>query len=101
MPVKRALIVPAAGRGSRLGSALPKLLVPVNGRPMIDWVLDQHASFADRFYLVVSPGAFDAVRAHFAGRDLALSLSVQPEPTGMLDAILIPAEEISAVGADE
>ena len=32
----RTLIVPAAGLGSRLGAARPKLLVRVAGTPMID-----------------------------------------------------------------
>ena len=33
-------IVLAAGKGTRMKSDLPKVLMPVCGRPMIDYVLD-------------------------------------------------------------
>ena len=36
-------IVLAAGQGTRMKSDLPKVLVPVCGRPMIDYVLDMLA----------------------------------------------------------
>jgi len=34
------LLVPAAGSGSRLGRPEPKALVPLRGRPLIQWTLD-------------------------------------------------------------
>ena len=34
-----ALIV-AAGSGERLGASLPKALVPLGGRPMMQWSID-------------------------------------------------------------
>ena len=37
------IVVPMAGRGSRFanaGFAIPKPLIPVGGRPMIQWVID-------------------------------------------------------------
>ena len=36
---KLAWVVPAAGRGTRLGSELPKALVPAAGRPLVAWTL--------------------------------------------------------------
>ncbi len=57
------IIVLAAGQGTRMKSALPKVLHPLCGRPMIAWVLDQARSLEpERILVVVSPGA-DAVRA--------------------------------------
>lgn len=87
----RLLIVPAAGLGSRLGGSVPKLLVPVNGRSMIDRVLELHAA-ADRAALIVHPSAAESVRARFGD---GVDIFVQHEPTGMLDAILLarPAVE--------
>ena len=44
--VTRAVII-GAGRGSRLGphtESLPKTLVQVMGRPMLDWILDAFAA---------------------------------------------------------
>jgi len=95
------MIVPAAGRGSRLGSTLPKVLVPVNGRPMIDLVLDRYAGLVERFIIVVAPAAVDLLERHRAARREAISLAVQSEPTGMLDAILEPAPEVIQHGPDE
>ena len=35
-----AVIILAAGQGKRMQSSLPKPLVPVLGRPIIDWLLE-------------------------------------------------------------
>jgi bifunctional UDP-N-acetylglucosamine pyrophosphorylase / glucosamine-1-phosphate N-acetyltransferase len=99
--MKRVLIVPAAGRGSRLGSELPKLLVPVNGRAMVDYLFDLYRGVVFRFILVVSPAGLEPVKRHCAGRKESIDLLVQPEPTGMLDAILVPHETIHAIKVDE
>ena len=84
----RRLIVPAAGLGTRLGANAPKLLVPVAGAPMIDRVLDLHAGYAARATVVVHPSAERAVRRHLRGRS-HVDVVVQPQPTGMLDAIML------------
>jgi len=84
----RLLIVPAAGRGSRLGADLPKALVPVAGRPMLDHLVERHAPFVDRIAVVVAPSAWDQFTAYVAERSFPIDLAVQREPTGMLDAIM-------------
>jgi bifunctional UDP-N-acetylglucosamine pyrophosphorylase/glucosamine-1-phosphate N-acetyltransferase len=90
--VTRTLIVPAAGRGTRLRSTTPKLLHPVAGRPMIEHVLDRYHRVVDRIIVVVSPAIADAVARGSIGYDV--EWLVQPEPTGMLDAILVPHRTI-------
>jgi len=85
----RLLIVPAAGRGSRLGKSAPKALVPVCGRPMLAHVIDLHGPVIDGAVAVVAPEAIDA----FDGfrqtvKSVPLQLATQASPTGMLDAIL-------------
>jgi len=87
--MERVLIVPAAGRGSRLGGTLPKLLVPVNGRPMVDHLFTLYAGLSDYALIVVHPTAVERVRAHVAAAPCPVELVVQREPTGMLDAILL------------
>jgi bifunctional UDP-N-acetylglucosamine pyrophosphorylase/glucosamine-1-phosphate N-acetyltransferase len=86
----RLLIVPAAGRGSRLSSTTPKLLVEVAGRPMIDHVLARYVHAVDRAIVVVSPAADDDARRHLSAAPMPVDIAIQEEPTGMLDAILVP-----------
>ncbi len=95
----RVLIIPAAGTGSRLGVPTPKVLHPVNGVPMLDHLLALYGPVVDRVMLVVGPLAEQAVRDHLAphagGRQAAdVDVDVQPAPTGMLDAILVPHPRI-------
>jgi bifunctional UDP-N-acetylglucosamine pyrophosphorylase / glucosamine-1-phosphate N-acetyltransferase len=90
------LLIPAAGRGSRLGSALPKALVPVNGAPMLEHLLRLYSSVAQRFVVVVAPGNEPLFRDACDGLPYDIELVVQREPTGMLDAILVAAGSIAA-----
>jgi choline kinase len=63
-------IVIGAGRGSRLGSEtddLPKALVPVMGRPMLDWILEAlgTAGFAPSDVVFIAGYRADVVRARY------------------------------------
>jgi bifunctional UDP-N-acetylglucosamine pyrophosphorylase/glucosamine-1-phosphate N-acetyltransferase len=97
--MRRALIIPAAGRGSRLLTEVPKVLVPVAGRPMLDHLLTRHAQYVSATVVVVSPAAEADVRAHCRDRREPVVLAVQPRPTGMLDAILAAVPAVEAIDA--
>jgi len=88
------MIIPAAGAGSRLGASVPKVLVPVAGRPMIDRLLGLYAGTAFRFTIVASPLGRDLLEAHLARTGASVEIVVQPEPTGMLDAILLVRDHV-------
>ncbi len=88
----RLLIIPAAGRGARLGGAVPKLLASVGGRPMIDRLLDLYGAYVTDVVVVVHPDARDAVARHLATSPCRVDLAEQRDPTGMLDAILAPLQ---------
>jgi bifunctional UDP-N-acetylglucosamine pyrophosphorylase/glucosamine-1-phosphate N-acetyltransferase len=95
----RTLIIPAAGRGSRLESDIPKVLYPVAGRPMLDRLLDLYADVAGRFVLVLSPEFEARVREHCAANTLLsarIDYAIQERPDGMLPAILAAAPAIAA-----
>jgi 2-C-methyl-D-erythritol 4-phosphate cytidylyltransferase len=49
-------IIPAAGRGERLGSDRPKAFVVCAGRPLIEWSLDVLRSVCDRVVVAVPEG---------------------------------------------
>lgn len=91
------VLIPAAGRGSRLGSHLPKALVPVNGLTMLEHLFRLYDDVADRFIVVVAPSAEDIVRSTCSDLPYAVELAVQHEPTGMLDAILQPHARVAAL----
>lgn len=56
-------IVLAAGKGTRMESPLPKVLVPVAGRPMIRYVLDALEAAAVRYLVIVVGYRADLVRS--------------------------------------
>ena len=96
------LIVPAAGLGSRLEASGPKVLVPVNGRPMLDHLVELYRPFIEHLVLVAHPSFSDSVTIHLAGQPLAPPFEVmeQAHPTGMLDALLLAASSVAAADPD-
>lgn len=95
--MERVLVIPAAGSGSRLGADVPKLLVPVNGRPMIARLLTLYEEAAAHAVVVVSPAAKPRVAEVLRPFEARVSLAVQDAPTGMLDAILLARPAVAAL----
>jgi len=98
--MSRVLIIPAAGSGSRLAAGVPKVLAPVNGRPMLDHLLRLYWPHVDRVVCVVRPGVEQEVLRLGGAAGVVLQPLVQAAPTGMLDAILIAVEQVRQVGPD-
>jgi bifunctional UDP-N-acetylglucosamine pyrophosphorylase / glucosamine-1-phosphate N-acetyltransferase len=95
--MNRALIIPAAGVGSRLRSSLPKVLFPVNGRPMLDYLFALYGAEVQRVVLVVRPVHLAQVReACAAAAPVPCDFAVQEQPTGMLDAILLARDSLAS-----
>ena len=95
------LIIPAAGAGTRLQSSTPKVLSPVNGRPMIDHLIDRYRSAVQRFVLVVHPSFEYDVKRHVEETRPTVDVQYahQPAPTGMLDAILLASNAVRQYAA--
>lgn len=88
-------IIPAAGRGSRLGYHLPKILYPVLGRPILDWIVALLRPFCDDMVFIVSPGHKNAIEGDL--RRLIpdhYNLLVQPQATGMAEAVALTESTI-------
>ncbi len=76
------VIILAAGQGTRMRSALPKVLHPIAGRPMLERVLDAAATLSPaRMHVVIGHGA-EQVRSRLAHRDVAWALQGEQLGTG-------------------
>lgn len=98
-PAEAVALIAAAGRGSRLGYHQPKLLFPIDGRPLIVWLTERLRDLVSRVTIVLSPDgqtAFDAARLDI---DVPITSVVQPSPTGMADAILAAEPALCAADA--
>lgn len=87
-------ILLAAGKGTRMKSAMPKVLHALAGKPMVEHVLGTAlaAGFTDRA-LVVAPG-MDRVREAVARIDDAVNTFVQEEQLGTAHAVLSAREAL-------
>lgn len=84
-------IVLAAGKGTRMKSDLPKVLMPICGRPMIEYVLDALATGGiDRIIAVVGYRA-DMVRNTINGRP-GVQFALQTEQLGTGHAVMMCRE---------
>ena len=73
----RAAIILAAGQGTRMKSAVPKVLHPILNRPMVQWVVDAaRQTGAEAIVLVVGHGA-DACAPSSQGSLMSPSLQAQ------------------------
>ncbi len=90
---KSVAVVMAAGKGTRMKSDLPKVLVEVEGRPMIEYVLDALiAGGVDQILVVVGYQA-DLVRQTLASRQ-GLIFCEQLEQLGTGHAVMMCREEL-------
>ncbi|WP_369055584.1 2-C-methyl-D-erythritol 4-phosphate cytidylyltransferase [Kineococcus terrestris] len=70
--MRSALVVPAAGRGDRLGLGRPKALVDLAGRPLLVHALERAraSGVVDVVVVVAPPAGCEVVRSALAGLDL-------------------------------
>lgn len=90
-------IILAAGKGTRMGSDLAKVLHPVGDRAMVQWVIDACEAVGTRRVVVVVGHQADAVRAALADRE-HVEFVEQTEQLGtghavMMAAPLYPADQ--------
>lgn len=83
---KLAVIILAAGEGKRMKSALPKVLHPICGRPMIEYVIDKAAALKPEHMLVVLGSSADSVEVALGGR---ATVVLQPKQLGTGDAVRV------------
>jgi bifunctional UDP-N-acetylglucosamine pyrophosphorylase/glucosamine-1-phosphate N-acetyltransferase len=78
----RVAVILAAGKGTRMKSALPKVLHRAAGRPLLQWVVDAaRAAGCARILVVVGHGA-ERVREEIEGDGLGWVLQEEQKGTG-------------------
>ena len=86
-------IILAAGKGKRMGSDLPKVLLPVGGRPMIRYVLDAvRAAGIEQMVVVVGHRA-DLARVELAGEP-GVAFAEQTQQLGTGHAVMMCREQL-------
>lgn len=82
-------VVLAAGQGTRMRSATPKVLHDLCGRPLVDWPVEAARQTGGR--IVVVDGPAGVLADHFAGQ-ADVALAVQPQPDGTAGAVAAAAD---------
>lgn len=82
--MKTKIIILAAGKGTRMGSELPKALVPLNNKPMITYLAESvlAAALDARPIVVVSPENKDIIQESLALYDWDYAVQTEQLGTG-------------------
>ena len=88
-----AIVVLAAGKGTRMRSAIPKVMHHIGGRPMIVHLLETCATLSPDHTLVVI-GPNDEI-VHNAVKPT--NVAIQPEQRGTADAVLAARKSLEGV----
>ena len=87
-------VVLAAGKGTRMESDRPKVLIEVCGRPMIHYVLDALAAGGIERFIVVVGYRADDVKRELSDRS-AVSFALQEEQHGTGHAVMMAREQLA------
>ena len=96
MTVPIHVVVLAAGQGKRMRSALPKVLHPLAGRPLVAHVLDAARKLSPHLMTVVVGHGAEAVQHALSSTDLRFVLQDPPRGTG--DAVRIALADAPGEG---
>ena len=91
------IVILAAGQGTRMRSALPKVLHPVAGKSMLGHVIDTARQLSPRkIHVVIGHGA-ELVRERLAANDVDFVLQAEQLGTGHAVAQALPHIEADKV----
>jgi bifunctional UDP-N-acetylglucosamine pyrophosphorylase/glucosamine-1-phosphate N-acetyltransferase len=90
------IVIPAAGRGTRLKFDRPKLLYPIAGKPIVEWLISALSPCCNRFVFVLSPSGAPLVTPELE-RLLrgSFDVAIQSEPRGMGDAVFAARSKVT------
>ncbi|GAC1476237.1 MAG: bifunctional UDP-N-acetylglucosamine diphosphorylase/glucosamine-1-phosphate N-acetyltransferase GlmU [Candidatus Dormibacteraceae bacterium] len=97
-------VILAAGHGTRMRSRIPKVLHPICGRPMLDYVLDAVAGAGARDIKVIANPHHPEVAAHLDERGIAPTFQREPKGTAhalqQLPETELKGKEVLVVNGD-
>ncbi|MDF9813632.1 bifunctional UDP-N-acetylglucosamine diphosphorylase/glucosamine-1-phosphate N-acetyltransferase GlmU [Streptomyces sp. SPB162] len=93
-----AVVVLAAGEGTRMKSAVPKVLHAICGRTLVGHVVAASRALDPEHLVVVVGHAREQVAAHLAGIDPTARTAVQDQQLGTGHAVRMALEALSAQG---
>ncbi|NDH95242.1 MAG: glycosyl transferase family 2 [Planctomycetia bacterium] len=91
-------VVLAAGKGTRMGSDLPKVLHQAAGKTLLEWVLDALTAAGCTDQIVVIGHGAELVRETIGGRP-GVQFAVQHQQRGTGDAVRAAADTIKALAS--
>jgi dTDP-glucose pyrophosphorylase len=92
------LIIPAAGAATRLrplSANTSKVMVRVNGKPCLDYIIDQASKITNLEQVVVVDGKFEDIRNYAERVHPEITFANQPDLKGPRDAIAIGMNAIT------
>ncbi|MQY41081.1 bifunctional UDP-N-acetylglucosamine diphosphorylase/glucosamine-1-phosphate N-acetyltransferase GlmU [Epibacterium sp. SM1969] len=95
-----ALIILAAGKGTRMNSDLPKVLHPIAQAPMLEHAMAAGQALAPERTIVVAGHGADLVRAAVCDIDEAAQVVLQEEQLGTGHAVLQAKEALAGFEGD-
>nr|WP_310522601.1 bifunctional UDP-N-acetylglucosamine diphosphorylase/glucosamine-1-phosphate N-acetyltransferase GlmU [Polymorphobacter sp.] len=99
-PRPLAAIILAAGQGTRMKSALHKVLHPIAGKPMLLHLLDSLAALSPAHKVVVVGSAREQVEAAVASHGVTVTVAVQSPQLGTGHAVLQAQSALAGFDGD-
>jgi len=91
MPEDIDIFILCGGFGTRLQGVVkdrPKPMIPINGKPFLEIIIDHFASFGFKRFILCAHYKLDVIRANFTNyRDLDIEISEESRPLGTAGAI--------------
>ncbi len=85
--LKWSAVIPAAGRGTRLGYDKPKILYPIAGQPILEWLIALLAPKCSHLIFSLSPGGAPLVQPEIESRIPGNYSMAVLDSRGMADSI--------------
>ena len=93
-----AVVILAAGQGTRMKSRLPKMLHEAAGRPLLGHVIERAKELLPSQIVVITGHGADAIEAHFSAEPVVFAR--QLEQLGTAHAFLCAKQALSAFNGD-